>query len=77
MKSFGFTSVAIAAATWFAASVAADLDPIVIKVTAAPRTDSAMAVLLTMLFRSGFQILLQDKWHRIVGVDLGKEMTGH
>lgn len=34
MKGFGVTSTTVAAATWFAASAVAQLDPIVIKVGA-------------------------------------------
>ena len=66
MKTFGAVSTAVAAATVFASSVYGQIDPIVIKVesTTLEFVDHSLTKPSLLL---GFQIFLQDEWHRIVG----------
>ncbi len=68
MKGLGLTSTAIAAATWFAASAVAQLDPIVIKVRSFPSPLPHEIAAHTDINVLGLKILLQDEWHGIVSI---------
>lgn len=70
MKGVELATTAVAAAALFAASVFAELDPIVIKVRNVPdlrnpvKSDKQHCAHNDTTL--GLEILLQDKWHRVV-----------